>query len=361
MLNMRLVRPDALIDINRINGLAGIEASGDSTSLGALVRYSTIERSPEIAGRLGLLREVVTHIGDRQVRNRGTLGGSLVQGDPTGEIAACLHRPRRCCIGRRPRRQAGIPVGELYETSYATVLDPCEVVTGVRFPKSPPHHAFAEMCRRHNDFAVVSVACAGTCEADGSWSDIRIGLGGVAETPVRARAAETGLAGSGLDDAALTAAGVLALEVADPPADIRASSEYRRHLIPIYVRPRPRRSPPVGGRAPKGHCMKLHEQFQVDRPAEAIWSLFEQPEVVSGCLPGVEDITVIDADNVSVRATQSIGPMSATFDAKVTVLERVPLEMIRFAQAIGKSVRGAVGHIRSMNVVRLLPWTAPRR
>jgi len=100
--------------------------------------------------------------------------------------------------------------------------------------------------------------------------------------------------------------------------------------------------------------MKLHEQFQVDRPAEAIWSLFEQPEVVSGCLPGVEDITVIDADNVSVRATQSIGPMSATFEAKVTVLERVPLEMIRF-QAIGKSVRGAVGHVRSMNVVRLLP------
>lgn len=100
--------------------------------------------------------------------------------------------------------------------------------------------------------------------------------------------------------------------------------------------------------------MKLHEEFRVDRPAEEVWSLFEQPELVSGCMPGVEDVTVIDDDNVSVRATQSIGPMSATFDAKVTVLERVPPEMIRF-QAIGKSVRGAIGHMRSMNVVRLVP------
>jgi len=236
MLNMRLVRPDALIDINRIHGLAGIEARGDGMSLGALVRYSTIERAPEIAGRLGLLQTVVTHIGDRQVRNRGTLGGSLVQGDPTGEMPlACLVLDAVVsAVGPAGGRE--IPVGELYETSYATVLDPCEVVTRVRFPKSPQHHAFAEMCRRHNDFAVISVACAGTCEADGSWSDVRIGLGGVAETPVRARAAETRLDGSGLDDSALAAAGALALEVTDPPADIRASSEYRRHLIPIYVR-----------------------------------------------------------------------------------------------------------------------------
>ena len=100
--------------------------------------------------------------------------------------------------------------------------------------------------------------------------------------------------------------------------------------------------------------MRLHEEFRVDRPPQAIWSLFEQPELVSGCMPGVEDVTVIDGDNVKVRATQSIGPMSATFDAKVTVLERVPQEMIRF-QAVGKSVRGAVGNMRSTNVVRLVP------
>lgn len=100
--------------------------------------------------------------------------------------------------------------------------------------------------------------------------------------------------------------------------------------------------------------MKLHEEFHVDQPAEAIWSFFEQPERVSRCMPGVEDVTVVDDDNVTVRATQSIGPMNATFDAKVTVLERVPNELIRF-QAVGKSVRGAAGNLRASNAVRLVP------
>jgi uncharacterized protein len=100
--------------------------------------------------------------------------------------------------------------------------------------------------------------------------------------------------------------------------------------------------------------VKLHEEFEVDEPPEAIWSFFDQPELVSGCMPGVEEVTVVDKDNVGVRATQSIGPMTATFDAKVTVLERVPNEMIRF-QAVGKSVRGASGNLRSVNEVRLVP------
>jgi carbon monoxide dehydrogenase subunit G len=98
--------------------------------------------------------------------------------------------------------------------------------------------------------------------------------------------------------------------------------------------------------------MKLHEEFQVSEPVSAVWTFFEQPELVAGCMPGVEAVNVVDLDNVDVRATQSIGPMSATFEAKVAVLERVPGELIKF-QATGKSVRGATGHIRSTNEVRL--------
>ena len=236
MLNMRLIRPDALVDLNGVTGLSGIETSGETTTLGALVRYSTIERAPEIAERLGLLRTVVSHIGDRQVRNRGTIGGSLVHGDPTGEMPlACMVLNAAISVAG-PSGVREIPVAELYETSYATVLEPCEVLTAVRFPRTPQHHAFAEMCRRHNDFAVISVACAGTREADGTWSDIRIGLGGVADTPVRARAGEARLRGSSLDDSSIAAAAVLSLDVADPPSDIRASAEYRRHLVSVYVR-----------------------------------------------------------------------------------------------------------------------------
>jgi hypothetical protein len=98
--------------------------------------------------------------------------------------------------------------------------------------------------------------------------------------------------------------------------------------------------------------MKLREEFRVDQPVPTVWEFFEQPELVARCVPGVEEIRVIDADNVDVRATQSIGPMNATFEAKVTVLERVPNEYIRF-QAVGRSVRGAIGNVRTSNAVRL--------
>jgi uncharacterized protein len=98
--------------------------------------------------------------------------------------------------------------------------------------------------------------------------------------------------------------------------------------------------------------MQLNEEFHVEQPVATVWEFFEQPELVARCVPGVESIDVVDADHVSVRATQSIGPLTATFDAKITVLERVPHELIRFS-ATGKSVRGASGNIRASNAVHL--------
>jgi uncharacterized protein len=98
--------------------------------------------------------------------------------------------------------------------------------------------------------------------------------------------------------------------------------------------------------------MRMHQEFTVTEPVSAVWKFFEEPESVARCMPGVERVTVLDDDNVQVRATQSLGPMSATFDAKVTVLERVSGELIRF-RAAGKSVRGAIGNLRTENTVRL--------
>ncbi len=100
--------------------------------------------------------------------------------------------------------------------------------------------------------------------------------------------------------------------------------------------------------------MKLSEEFRVPQHPASLWTFFEQPEQVARCMPGVESIAVIDEDTFQVRATQSIGPMNATFDAKVTILERIPNEMIRF-RATGRSVRGAVGNIRAENAVHLRP------
>jgi aerobic carbon-monoxide dehydrogenase medium subunit len=236
MLSMRLIQPDALIDLNGLAELAGIRTAGAATVLGALVRYTAIEESPLIAERLGLLARMVRHVGDRQVRNRGTIGGSLAHADPTGEMPlACLVLGATVTVtGPEGRRE--LPVAGLYLGSYATVLGPCEVLTEVVFPRAPAHFAFAEQCRRHNDFAVVSAAAVADREPDGRWSGVRVALGGVADQPVLAAQAGLIASGSRLTDEVIAAAAAAALEVADPPSDVRASAEYRRHLVPIYVR-----------------------------------------------------------------------------------------------------------------------------
>ena len=236
MLNMRLWQPAALIDINDIDELDDIVTAGDRTVLGALVRYSTIERATDIVERLPLLARIVRHIGDRQVRNRGTIGGSLVQGDPTGEMPlACLVLGARVTVvGPQGSRQ--IPVAELYDGSYSTTLTADELLVGVEFPGHPQHFAFAEVCRKHNDFAVLSVAVTGNRRADGRWHDLRIGLGGVADTPVLALDAATRLDGTSLADEDLAAAAAACLNVIDPATDVRATAEYRRHLVPVHVR-----------------------------------------------------------------------------------------------------------------------------
>jgi carbon-monoxide dehydrogenase medium subunit len=236
MLNMRLWRPAALVDINDVDELDDITVDGDRTVLGALVRYTTVERSAEVAQRLPLLARVVRHIGDRQVRNRGTVGGALVQGDPTGEMPLACLVLGAVVTAVGPRGTRRIPLAEFYTGSYATALELDELVTAVEFPRHPQHVAFGEMCRKHNDFAVLSVVATGDRDDDGRWRDVRIALGGVADTPVLAAAAGEALAGTELTDTDLDAAAQAALEVIDPPTDVRATAEYRRHLVPVYVR-----------------------------------------------------------------------------------------------------------------------------
>ena len=235
MMNMRLWRPDAVVDINGLTDLAGLTVEEDETRIGALVRYSTLEFAPPIAERLPLLKAMVAFVGDRQVRNRGTIGGSLVQGDPTGEM------PLGCLVldatvhALGPSGPRAIAMEDLYEGAYATTLAPDEVLTEIRVPPHPPHFAFRECCRRHNDFCVLSVAATGRVTDDGRWRGLRIGLGGVNDTPVLASASMALLEGGRLDDADIAAAGEAARDAIDPPDDIRGSAEYRAHLVPIYV------------------------------------------------------------------------------------------------------------------------------
>jgi carbon-monoxide dehydrogenase medium subunit len=236
MLHMRLMQVSALVDINRLEELDFVRAEGATTVLGPLVRYAEIARSPIVSERLPLLQCVVRYIGDPQVRNRGTLGGSLAQADPTGEMPlACLALDATVVVASVSGTRE-LPVDEFLDSAYATTLEPEEMITAVRFPAAPDSFVFAERGRRHNDFAVLSVAVLGRSGADGRWSDLRIALGGVDERAVLARDAARLLEGSALEDEAIAEAAQSALEAVDPPTDIRASAEYRRHLVPIYVR-----------------------------------------------------------------------------------------------------------------------------
>ncbi|MDY6860835.1 MAG: xanthine dehydrogenase family protein subunit M [Pseudomonadota bacterium] len=234
MMNLRLWRPSALIDIGRVSGLDQIEERGDVTILGALVRYHTIEHDPLIARRLPLLAHMIRYVGDRQVRNRGSIGGSLVQADPTGEMPLAALTLGAVALVRGPNGERQIPLEEFFLGSYATALENEEMLLEVHYPRHPDHFIFAEVNRRHNDFAVVSVAVLGDC-SDGIWRNLRIGLGGVDETPVLARAAMDLVEGTALDCADIAKAATSAAAEISPPSDIRASDEYRRHLTEIHV------------------------------------------------------------------------------------------------------------------------------
>jgi carbon-monoxide dehydrogenase medium subunit len=236
LLSMRLLRPTAVIDINGIPGLGDIAVQGGVVRIGALARYSTLEGSDVIRERVPLLARAVRFVGDRQIRNRGTIGGALCHADPAGEMPLCA-----VTLGARlhvvgPRGRHVLDAEEFFQGPYTTALEPTEMLEAVDFPDGTgARAAVVEHARRHGDFAVVSVAATGWRVGDGSWRGIRIGLGAVADRARYARHASEALAGTRLDPGEVATAAARCLEVAEPVSDVRASAGYRRHLVPILV------------------------------------------------------------------------------------------------------------------------------
>jgi carbon-monoxide dehydrogenase medium subunit len=236
MMQMRLMELSAVVDINRLPGLDTVRAEGAETVFGPLVRYAMIERLPLVSERLPLLKNVVRYVGDLQIRNRGTIGGSLAQADPTGEIPVACLALDATIVAASVSGTRRIAIDEFLVGPYATALEPEEMITEIRFPLAPDRFAFLERFRKHNDFAVINVAAVGRRDDVGRWTGIRIVLGGVDERAVLAAQASRMLDGTALEDEAIAQAAQSALEAVDPPTDVRASARYRRHLVPIYVR-----------------------------------------------------------------------------------------------------------------------------
>ena len=238
LLNMRLARPRHLVDINGVGELAYIRAAEDGgLAIGALTRQQTIERSPEVARGAPLLAEVMPLIGDRQIRGRGTIGGSFAHADPVAEIptvAAALDA--ELVIGNLDDTRVVLAM-EFPVSFLTTVLEPAELLLEVRLPPTPPGAGFAflELARQQGAFAIVSAAAMLTLQ-NGRIGEARICLGGVAPTPIRASRAEALLRGAHPSADAFAEAARLAGEDTDPSADVHGSEAYRREMAEVYTR-----------------------------------------------------------------------------------------------------------------------------
>lgn len=221
MMNFRLARPAALVDITRIEELRGIERDGDVLRIRAVTTHAEVEHSDALDG-YEVLRDAAKWVGHEPIRSRGTFGGSLAHADPTAEwclIAVALGATIEIA---GPGGEREVPAEEFLQGYLTTDLQPDEIVTAVRFDAPCRQAAMQEFARRHGDFAIVAVAVAGS----------RIVLGGVADIPTRAREAEARLAdGASFDDVARAAA-----EEIDPTSDLHASADYRRTLAETLVR-----------------------------------------------------------------------------------------------------------------------------
>jgi len=237
MLNFRLLRPSLLIDINRIPGLAYVEAAEGAIRIGALTRHHALEASSLVEAHLPVLGAAMRHVAHLAIRNRGTIGGSLSHADPAAELPmlALLLDAKIGIHSLNGRRTAA--AREFFVGALATSLGEDEMVTDVELPKLPPGTgwAFAEVARRRGDFALAAVGVTISAR-DGKAAQVRIAMMGVGETPLRAPEAETLLAGRAIDAAAIEQAAAAMQAIIAPNTDLHASADYRHFLIGALAR-----------------------------------------------------------------------------------------------------------------------------
>jgi aerobic carbon-monoxide dehydrogenase medium subunit len=257
MLNMRFVLPDHVIDLNRVDGLSYIREDDGALVVGAMTRQRDLEFSDLVKARCPLMHEAIQHIGHRQTRNRGTIGGSLCHLDPAAELVsvAAAHDATVIVEGPGGRREIAFrdfPAGYL-----TPAIELNEIVTEIRIPLWPADHkaAFIEFSRRHGDFAIVSAAAMIRIDG-GRIARASLTLGGVAVGPVRATEVEQAIAGRAPSTELFRQAcewcrGIEAM------GDIHASAEYRQHLAVVLSR---RALEKAAGLADNAPWNRKHEQ-----------------------------------------------------------------------------------------------------
>jgi CO/xanthine dehydrogenase FAD-binding subunit len=238
LLNLRLAAPDVLIDVNRVASLDGIAAWDGGLAIGAMARQSALERSRLAQERLPLLVEAARMVGHPTIRHRGTVGGSLAHADPAAELPAAMLALDASFIARSKRGERTIPAADFFIGYLTTALAPDEMLVEVRAPGMPPGTgaAFAELSRRHGDFAICGAAAMVTLDERGACERVRVALCGVGAGPVRAQGVEDALHGETPGGGALESAAQRAVEAIDPPSDIHGSATYRRKMAVVMTR-----------------------------------------------------------------------------------------------------------------------------
>jgi CO/xanthine dehydrogenase FAD-binding subunit len=203
-----------------------------------MVRQRDVERSAAIAERLPILREAIEQVAHPAIRNRGTVGGSLVHADPSAELPLLAVALDATFHLRSTRASRSVAAKDFYQGYLLTDIAPDELLVAIDFPLPPPGSGWCctEIARRHGDFAIVAVAVLLGCGRDRRIDFARVALGGVGPEPLRAIAAEQALLGEPPGVEIFRGAGDIAAKAVDPPADIHASSSYRRHLAGVLVR-----------------------------------------------------------------------------------------------------------------------------
>jgi carbon-monoxide dehydrogenase medium subunit len=233
-LNMRLSAPSLLVDINGVDGLSGIAHSDDTVTIGALTRHVEAERSGTIAAHAPLIARAMPHIAHPAIRNRGTIGGSVAFADPAAELPACLLALGGDVDIAGPDGARTVRADHFFKSLFETALGPRDILTGIRVPaaRKDTRVGFAELARRHGDYAVVGLAA--TAQGDGKGlKNVRLAYFGVGSTPLRQPRVESALSGE-IDGKSMDAA-VAALDL-DPPDDVQATGAVKKHLAGVLLR-----------------------------------------------------------------------------------------------------------------------------
>ncbi len=237
LLNMRLVRPGVLVDINRIRRLDSMRAANGHLAIGAVARAREVELWAEARERCPILTESLRWVGHVEIRNRGTVCGSLAHADPAAELPVVAVALDAQLVAESVRGTRTIPASQFFLSILTTALAADELLTEVRVPALRPGTGwgFIEFARRQGDFALAAVAALLERGPDGVCTRARVVLGGVGATPLRAERAEQCLVGERLTGERFAVAGREAAVSLNPPSDVHASSAYRRKLAGVLV------------------------------------------------------------------------------------------------------------------------------